>query len=64
MADVQPTRALLAGLVEELATAMAALLGAAGAAKEAPTVPTAEWLIRATASGAHTGVADPRAAAR
>ena len=28
------------------------------------TVPTAEWLVRATASGAHTGRADRRAAAR
>lgn len=55
MADVQPTRALLAGLVEELATAMAALLGAAGATKDTQTVPTAEWLIRATASGSHAG---------
>ena len=44
----QPTRALIGGLVEELATAMAALLGAAGSATETPARPPAEWVVRAT----------------
>ncbi len=55
MADVQTTRALLAGLVEELTAAMGALLGAAGSATETPAAPTTGWAVRATASGTHAG---------
>jgi flagellar motor switch protein FliN len=53
--DTQPTRALIGGLVEELATAMAALSGAAGGATETSTRPSADWVVRAMVSGGHAG---------
>lgn len=53
--DTQVTRVLIGGLVEELASAMAALLGAAGTAAETPAHPDVEWVVRATASGTHAG---------
>jgi flagellar motor switch protein FliN len=53
--ETHPTRALIGGLAEELASAMGALLGVAGSVTETEARPAADWVVRGTASGVLTG---------
>jgi flagellar motor switch protein FliN len=53
--EIQTTQSLIGGLAGQLAAAIGAQLGVTGSAAEVPAHPPAEWVVRATVAGAHTG---------